>query len=276
MRRGSGESRLATILFTDIVGSSEIASELGDRRYRVLIARHHAAVRKELKRFGGREIDTAGDGFFVSFGAPAAAVRCACAISDAVRLLGIEIRAGLHVGEAEVLGRKLGGTTVHIAARVMASAGAGEVLVTGTLRDLVPGSGFSFSHRGRRPLKGVPGEWDLYAVTAVDGQEREAPGDPAKAAAIREAIRPPPLLQRRGGRAAIGAALVAAAAIPAVFVSTRGHKTAVSLARVDRLVRIDPETGNVAGMIRTGRNPSGVAVAGSAVWVANSGSDSVS
>jgi YVTN family beta-propeller protein len=278
MRRGSRESRLATVLFTDIVGSSEIASDLGDRRYRVLIARHHALVRRELKRFRGREIDTAGDGFFAAFDAPAKGVRCASAISDGVRRLGIEIRAGLHVGEAEVLGRKLGGTAVHIAARVMGSAGPGDVLVTGTLRDLTPGSGFAFSHRGRHSLKGVPGEWDLYAVTALDGQERDGPADPAEAAAIREAIQPPPLLQRRGGRVALGAALLAAAvAIPVVALSTRGGQGAApSLAGVDRLVRIDPGTGKLAGAIRIGRNPEGVAVTEGVVWVTISGNDTVS
>jgi class 3 adenylate cyclase len=151
---------LATVLFTDIVGATESATKLGDRRWHDLLDSHHALVRRELARFRGREIDTAGDGFFATFDGPARAVRCACAISDAVRTLGIEIRAGLHTGECEVMGDKVGGIAVHIGARIAAHAAAGEVLV----KDLVAGSGLSFRDRGTRSLKGVPGDWRLFAV----------------------------------------------------------------------------------------------------------------
>lgn len=155
---------LATVLFTDIVGATEKAATLGDRHWHDLLDRHHALVRHELVRFRGQEIDTAGDGFLASFDGPARAIRCASAIADGVRTLGIEVRAGLHTGECEVMGQKLGGISVHIGARVAALADPGEVLVSSTVRDLVAGSGLSFQDRGVQPLKGVPGEWRLFAV----------------------------------------------------------------------------------------------------------------
>jgi pimeloyl-ACP methyl ester carboxylesterase len=155
---------LATVLFTDIVGATEKAAGLGDRRWHELLDNHHAAVRRNLVRFRGREIDTAGDGFFAAFDGPARAVQCACAVADAVQPLGLEIRAGLHTGECEVMGAKVGGIAVHIGARVAALAGAGEVLVSSTVKDLVAGSGLRFANRGIKPLKGVPGEWHIFAV----------------------------------------------------------------------------------------------------------------
>ena len=162
---------LATVLFTDIVGATERAAGLGDRRWHDLLDSHHTLVRRELASSRGREIDTAGDGFLAAFDGPARAVRCACAISDNVRALGLEIRAGLHTGECEVMGDKLGGIAVHIGARVAALAKPGEVLVSTTVRDLVAGSGLSFQDRGTQHLKGVPGDWRLFAV-----ERRTAPG----------------------------------------------------------------------------------------------------
>ena len=155
---------LATVLFTDLVGSTERAAELGDRRWRDLLEQHHAAVRRELARFDGREADTAGDGFFATFDGPARAIRCARAVVDALRPLGLEVRAGLHTGEVEVLGGKVAGIAVNIGARVAGQAGTGEVLVSGTVRDLVAGSGLEFEDRGTADLKGIPGEWRLFAV----------------------------------------------------------------------------------------------------------------
>lgn len=155
---------LATVLFTDLVGSTVRASELGDRRWRELVEQHHATVRRELARFDGREIDTAGDGFFATFDGPARAIRCACAIVDALRPLELEIRAGLHTGEVEVAEGKVAGIAVNIGARVAARAEGGEVLVSSTVRDLVAGSGLEFDDRGVAELKGVPGEWRLFAV----------------------------------------------------------------------------------------------------------------
>jgi class 3 adenylate cyclase/pimeloyl-ACP methyl ester carboxylesterase len=155
---------LATVLFTDIVDSTARAVELGDARWRELVQAHHGLVRRQLTRYRGTEIDTAGDGFFASFDGPARAIRCACAISEGVRELGIEIRAGLHTGECERIDDKVGGIAVNIGARVASQAGAGEVLVSSTVRDLVAGSGIEFRERGTAELKGVPGEWRLFAV----------------------------------------------------------------------------------------------------------------
>jgi len=155
---------LATVLFTDIVGSTEKAAEIGDGRWRELLLDHHDVARRELQRFGGRLVDTSGDGLFAAFDGPARAVRCASAIVRAVRGLGIEIRAGLHTGECEVVGDNLGGIAVHIGARISALAGPGEVLVSSTVRDLVAGSGIRFSDCGAHRLKGVPEEWRLFRV----------------------------------------------------------------------------------------------------------------
>ena len=155
---------LATVLFTDIVGSTERAVELGDHQWRDLLEQHHSIVRSELYRFRGREVDTAGDGFFATFDGPARAIRCACAIQEAVAKIGLTIRAGLHTGECEVMGDKVSGIAVHIGARVMGKAGPGEVLVSNTVKDLVAGSGLSFNDRGLNALKGIPDEWRLFLV----------------------------------------------------------------------------------------------------------------
>jgi len=158
---------LATVLFTDIVGSTAKAAELGDAGWRELLHGHHALIRRQLVRFRGRELDTAGDGFFASFDGPARAVRCACAISESVGELGLEVRAGLHTGECEQMNGKVGGIAVHIGARVAAEAAPGEVMVSSTVKDLVAGSGIEFRERGAVELKGVPGEWRLFAVETV-------------------------------------------------------------------------------------------------------------
>ena len=155
---------LATVLFTDIVGSTRMAAEIGDSNWRALLDAHDAVVRSQLARFRGREINTSGDGFLATFDGPQRAIRCAMAIRDAVQPLGIEVRAGLHTGECELRGDDIGGIAVHIGARVSALAGPNDVLVSSTLRDLVIGSGLEFDDRGAQQLKGVPGEWHLYAV----------------------------------------------------------------------------------------------------------------
>lgn len=159
------ERVLATVLFTDIVRSTQKATDLGDRGWRELVERHHAGVRALLGRFRGVEIDTAGDGFFASFDGPARAIRCARAIVEEVRSLGIEVRAGLHTGECETINGKLGGIAVNIGARVAAAADPSEVLVSQTVRDLVAGSGLRFVERGEHELKGIAGMWRLFAVT---------------------------------------------------------------------------------------------------------------
>ena len=159
---------LATVLFADIAGSTERAVQLGDSRWHELLDSFYSVARRQLERFRGREVDSAGDGFFAAFDGPARAVRCAAAIGSGVRSLGLEVRAGVHTGECEVIGEKIGGIAVHIGARVASRASPGEVLVSRTVKDLVAGSGITFQDRGTHELKGVPGEWNLYAVTAAN------------------------------------------------------------------------------------------------------------
>jgi class 3 adenylate cyclase len=158
------ERILTTVLFTDIVGSTERLGEVGDRRWRQLLDRHHDVVRRELQRFRGHEVDTAGDGFFATFDGPARGIRCARAVVDAVAGLGVDVRAGLHTGEVEVMGDSVRGVTVHTGARVAALAAPGEVLVSRTVRDLIAGSEIELVPRGTHRLKGISGEWQLYAV----------------------------------------------------------------------------------------------------------------
>jgi class 3 adenylate cyclase len=156
---------LTTILFTDIVGSTEQAASLGDERWLTLLDIHDRAIREQIRRFRGREIKGTGDGFLISFDGPARAIRCAVSIGEAVKAIGIEVRIGLHTGECELRGDDIGGLAVHIAARVNALAGPGEVLVTSTIKDLVVGSGITFTETGEHTLRGVPGTWKLFAVT---------------------------------------------------------------------------------------------------------------
>jgi class 3 adenylate cyclase/pimeloyl-ACP methyl ester carboxylesterase len=160
----ASDTVLATVLFTDIVGSTEKAATLGDRRWHDVLDNHHATVRRNISRFRGREVKTTGDGFLAAFDGPARAVRCGCAITEEIRPLGVEVRAGLHTGECEVMGDDFGGIAVHIGARVASLADPSEVLVSSTVRDLVAGSGLRFRDRGSQALKGVPGEWRLFAV----------------------------------------------------------------------------------------------------------------
>ena len=165
-RRDEPDRVLATVLFTDIVGSTERAAQLGDRAWRELLERHHAIVRGQLARFRGQEIDTAGDGFFASFDGPARAIRCACAIRDALRQIGVDVRAGLHTGECEIVAGKIAGIAVNVGARVAALAGPAEVLASSTVRDLVAGSGIEFEDRGEHELKGIPGAWRVFAIAS--------------------------------------------------------------------------------------------------------------
>ena len=158
------DRKLATVLFTDIVGSTARAVELGDTRWRALLDEHDTIVRQELMRFGGREIDTTGDGFLATFDGPGRAIRGASAIRDALALIGVDVRAGVHTGEVEVRGERIGGLAVHIGARVAANAGAGDIVVSNTVKDLLAGSGLTFADRGEHELKGVPGTWHLFAA----------------------------------------------------------------------------------------------------------------
>jgi class 3 adenylate cyclase len=155
---------LATVLFTDIVGSTEHAAQVGDRRWRDLLATHDALLAAEVERFRGRVVKSTGDGALATFDGPGRAIRCSCAIRDSARTLGVDLRAGLHTGEIEMIGDDVAGIAVHIGARVSALAGSGEVLVSSTVKDLVAGSGINFIERGEHELKGVPGAWRLFAV----------------------------------------------------------------------------------------------------------------
>lgn len=206
---------LTTLVFTDIVGSTQVAEELGDRRWRELLARHHRIVREGLRDYGGRELDTAGDGTFSRFDSPASAVNFAASTADALRELGIEIRAGLHIGECEVFEGKLSGVNVHAAARTMSLAGPGEILVTGSVRDLVRGAGFGFADRGVHELRGIEGEWRLFEVTSIGDSHRSPPLPEGEAKARRSEIEPPALVQRRRVR-------LAAVAVAAVLLLAGG------------------------------------------------------
>jgi basic membrane protein A and related proteins len=211
MRRDKRASVLTTLVFTDIVSSTAIAEEMGDRRWQELLSRHYQIIRRTLREQDGKERDTAGDGVFSSFDSPASAVRWACAAVDSLRELGIWIRVGIHIGEAEVRQGKLSGINVHAAARTMALAGAGQIFVTGSVRDIVRGSGFGFEDRGVHELRGLEGEWHVFEVTSVDGTPRPAPPSRDEARARRDAIEPPPLVKRRSTRLAgiaVGAAAV--------------------------------------------------------------------
>jgi class 3 adenylate cyclase len=156
---------LATVLFTDIVGSTDRAAEIGDARWRELLAEHDQLVRRALDRFEGREVKTTGDGFLATFDGPARAIRCAQAIHESLRAIGVDVRAGLHTGEIDLVDGDVGGIAVHLGARVMAEAGAGETVVSSTVKDLVVGSEIAFEDRGEHQLKGVPGTWRLFAVS---------------------------------------------------------------------------------------------------------------
>ncbi len=267
------KSELVTVLFTDIVGSTQLAGQLGDKRWRVLLTRHNAALRRELKRHRGHEVDTAGDGFFATFSRPADAIRCASVARQAMRELGVEIRAGVHMGECEVIGKKVGGMTVHIGARTLGVAAPGEILVTGTVRDLVVGAGFEFAERGDHELKGVPGSWHLLAIAAIDGSPVPPLLDQLASAELRSQIKAPPLLERRAGRvAALSVIGVLVLGGILVLLVARGRGSHVP-PPVDRLVRIDPETGKVVATLPLGGNPAGVATGAGAVWVVDASND---
>jgi YVTN family beta-propeller protein len=268
---------LTTVLFTDIVDSTRHATELGDRQWRDLLEQHNELIRRELRRFGGREIDTAGDGFFAAFDAPARAVACALTIADLMPGLGIEVRAGVHTGEVEEAGGKLRGIGVHIGSRVGASAGAGEVLASSTVRDLVAGSGIDFEDRGIHPLKGVPGEFHLYAAHEGARFREEFPA--AGQAAGRDVAAIRRTLQERARRrrlALIGAgvALVAVAGAVAFLIL----RPPPSLAGVDpnSAGLIDPTSGRILAEVAIGTRPDAIAVGEGAIWVANTADDTIS
>jgi class 3 adenylate cyclase/streptogramin lyase len=220
-RAGAARGRLGAVLFTDIVGSTAIAAELGNRRWAGLIGRHHQLVRRELRRFGGREHDTAGDGFFATFERPVDAIRCAVAITEAVRSLGLEIRAGVTFGELELEAGKPSGLAVNTAARVMSVGGPGEVLVPPSVRDIVSGAGISFRDHGTHRLKGLEEKIRLFLVSAVDGEALASPVDPDVAATRRAEVTPDP---SRTGRWVLVGTVVAAVVVAAILWFTRSDE----------------------------------------------------
>jgi YVTN family beta-propeller protein len=267
LRRGESDAqrRFATLLFTDIVGSTELAAELGDRGWRALLQRHHAVVRRLLRQYGGREIDTAGDGFFATFEQPARAVRCAAALVAALAKLEITIRAGLHAGEVERMGDRLGGIAVHLGARVAGTANAGEVLVSGTLRDMLAGSDLNFEDRGQHRLKGVPGEWRLFAVDLDSVGETVAPDETHEL----RGQAPTRTRARRLAAAAIVVGGLAAAAVAALLLADRGSGVS-PVPGVGMVGRIDPGKNRFAGApIRVGSRPTGIVAGADAAWVTN-------
>ena len=272
MRPPSSGRILAAVLFTDMVNSTTFAEELGDRRWKALTAQHHSIVRRELKRFGGREIDTAGDGFFATFREPAAAISCACAASEAVRVLGVEIRAGVHFGECEQLGKKLSGITVVVGARIMALGGAGEILVSGTAAELARGASYGLADRGTHELKGVGGEWRVFAVDSIDGAPRAQPLDITQAAERRAAIVAKQERQRIARPALVAGAAVAALAVAAlVFALSRSPQA--SPPGPDTIARIDAAGERFDAEVSMGARafPEDIVFDGSSLWIANVG-----
>jgi class 3 adenylate cyclase/streptogramin lyase len=250
MQRRTAGRGLAAVLFTDVVGSTSIAAEMGNTRWSELVARHHRIVRRLLGRFGGHEVDTAGDGFFATFERPADALRCAVAATEAVRQLGIEIRAGVSFGELETTGRKPSGLVVNTAARVMSVAGPGEVLVPASVREIVPGAGIAFTEHGVHQLKGLEGEFRLFKVTEVDGAPAPPPLGVEEASERRREIFPTarrrtPLL---AGLAAGVVALVVAGVL--LLGGDTGAPPAPPGPLQHAVVRLDPETGTLDKTVR--------------------------
>jgi YVTN family beta-propeller protein len=279
-KKAGPERFLTTVLMTDIVGSTEHAAELGDSAWRELVQQHHSEVRASLRRHGGREIDTAGDGFFATFDAPATAVQCALELVERVRDLGIDIRAGVHVGEVEQVGSKVAGITVPIASRIMAAANPGEVLASSTVRELAAGSGLRFEDRGQRELKGVPGSWSVFAAQPAEGAEEldvsSADARERRAAAVRRA-RSRPVWQRRPrlvAAAVIGLTIVVAGS--ALLVWKPWQQPALASVAENSIGIIDRDRNELLAEIPVGLQPSGIAVGDGYAWVTNAADDTVS
>ncbi len=257
--------KLLAVLFTDIVGSTEIATALGDKRWRELLEQHDAAIRAQIARFGGREVDTAGDAFFATFELPVRAVDCALESMRAVRRLGLRIRAGVHMGECVVTDGKVRGVSVHIGARVAAKARGDELLISSTVRDILAGAGLKFLDRGEQTLKGVDGRWRLHAV---EPRERDNEADLPPLLELEVAKPRLPWWKQR--RVIVAAATALAVLIGAVAYATLRGPGGLTSVAADSLAVIDASSGDVTSATPVGRRPTGVAVAKSGVWVANS------
>jgi len=259
--RSTTERLLATLLFTDIVGSTELAARVGDRAWKQTLARHNSIVRRELKRFGGRELDTAGDGFFALFDRPAQAIECATAVVNALAAVEIMIRAAIHTGEVEVIGDKVSGIAVHAAARVLSTAGPGDIVVTGMVHDLVAGSDIRFADRGLTELRGVPGEWRLYAVEQTVQGPVPPPAEPIEPAGIRQSR-----TRLVIGIAAATALLVAGAVLWSLFV---GNAPPPLEASANTVVKVGPASAAVLALAEIS-DPTEMVVDSGALWVLSS------
>lgn len=271
--RGRPSRALATVLFTDIVGSTTRAAELGDARWQALLSRHHELVRRLLRRYRGREIDTAGDGFFAVFDNPAQAVGCATTLRDKVRALGIEIRVGVHTGEVEQSGASIRGIAVHLGARIMSVAGPSEVLVSSTVRELTAGSDFTFTDRGSHQLKGVPDARRLFAVEPAADVRSELPavtGAPATTVGTHATPRP------RIGKVMLVALLsLSALGIVVAMWAVGQLSPARPAAFVDpapnTLARLDLGSGQSHDALRVASGPVAVVATVEGLWVASAG-----
>jgi class 3 adenylate cyclase/sugar lactone lactonase YvrE len=255
-RASSKDRRLVTVLFTDIAGSTERAAELGDTQWRRLLDAHNRTMRRMLKRHQGREIDTAGDGFFATFQQPAHAVDCALDMIDAVAALGLSIRAGVHMGEVDVFGPKVSGMTVHLGARLMSLASGGQVIVSSTVRDLMSGSELAFVDQGVRELKGIDAEWHVYSI---DGPPKEVPQ-----LQLPEPHEPGSWWRRPVLLVAAGAALIVG--VLGGVVLTRGGEELTP--GVNSVIRINGD-GELDRVVAVGTSPQSIAVEGETLWVAN-------
>jgi class 3 adenylate cyclase len=309
MPTGEREHALLAVLFTDVVGSSQLAADMGDGPWRRLLRRHHAVMRGIVGDHGGRIVDTAGDGVFAVFPRPAAAIRCAFAAIDALREIGIEIRAGIHFGETESSEGRVSGIVVHTAARVMALAGPGEILITRTVGDLVAGKRITVGERGSHELKGIPSRWDVFAVEEVEGRHRPPPIDPEDARTLRERASVPGEPRRRAPIVLVTAAALILALVgivlatgddairdaPDVAPTTLVRLDVGTLARDEAAVgdgigeiavgegsvwltsfrdsavyRVDPESLQVQARIGIFEPPQEIAVGADSVWVTTS------
>ncbi|MEA2508664.1 MAG: hypothetical protein QOG21_746 [Actinomycetota bacterium] len=261
-RPDAHERLLATVMFTDIVGSTELATRLGDAAWRQLLSRHNSLIRKQLKRFGGREVDTAGDGFFARFEQPARAIACARALTEAFDRQGLQIRVGIHMGEVEIVGNNVAGIAVHIGSRLMSQAGPNEIVVSSTVRDLVSGSDLQFEDKGLRELKGVPSQWHLYALEP-----------PAREPATEEKSGLPHLESEPEARPLVTPVRVVLTVLVLVAIASAAvllfKGGGLPPPRVNTVAKIDPGNGALLGALSVGTTPTAVASGEGGVWVAN-------
>jgi class 3 adenylate cyclase len=262
------EQALLAVLFTDIVGSTELAARMGDESWKRLLRRHHQILSGVVGDNGGRVVDTAGDGVFAVFRRPAAAIRCAFEGIDALRAIGVEIRAGIHFGETETSDGRVSGIVVHTAARVMALADPGEILITRTVRDLVAGKRIAIGGRGSHELKGIPSRWDVFGVEEVEGQRRPPPIDPGVAQALRERSSGPPEPRRRLPVVVAVIAALILATIGIARVAGDGEAPDGPVVASTTLVRIDQET-HERREADVGDGVSGIALGEGSLWLAS-------